>query len=156
MLWLSQPSENISRLLWKGNLCAQLSPVKANTHSQPALGVKSILFSSNWKFSSTSNHNPRHTQAALITKAKLTPITAQCAHACKGPLFDLTSLRTDWATSTQTKPLTARLACSLFLVCPFVLCSPVCEPCVCFLSIPLYTDHLGGLQLSRYGHCVPV
>lgn len=34
----------------KGSPCSQLSPVKANTYSKPALGGICVLFSSNWNF----------------------------------------------------------------------------------------------------------
>lgn len=136
----------------KGSPCSQLSRRKRTTISEPAPGVMCILLSSHRKCS--SNPNLRHIQAALITKAKLTPVTPSVPMHARAPV-DLTSLKTDWATSTGTNPSTAHLACSALLLCHFIECSPRVWVLWCSLSRPLHTDHLGGLWLSRHGHCVP-
>lgn len=115
----------------KESLCSSLPPVKPNTHSNPSWeshACHSVLTGSVYLTTQPETHTGC-TDHRTRTNTSNCPLGRLCMRG--GVPSDLASLRVDWATSTQTKPSAARLACALSLVCPVCHAPHMCEPWMC-------------------------
>lgn len=137
----------------KGSLCSQRPPVKSNTSSEPALGVICIPFSSNWKCLLQCLHP--ETRRGCIDHESRTNTSNRPGCPCMQGLPRLTSLLWELMGDIHAnKTIHSSSRMFLFLVCPFVSCSPRVWASRMFPFA--HPPHWSLLRTSGCGHCAPV